>query len=146
VGRVSRFGSVQVATYKSVERYSHVMHLVSEVRGRLAPGLGPLDVLRAAFPAGTVTGAPKVRAMELIDQLEPARRGPYAGAVGWLDRLGNMETCIGIRTFACAPGRVSLQAGAGIVYDSRPAAEYQETLNKAGALRVALAEATRSRP
>jgi anthranilate synthase component I len=142
VGRVCRAGTVTVARFKAVERYSHVMHLVSEVRGEVAPNKGPLDVLRAAFPAGTVTGAPKVRAMELIDRLEPARRGPYAGAVGWFDRLGNMETCIAIRTFVCSPGRVSTQAGAGVVFDSRPAAEYRETLAKAGALRAALAEVT----
>jgi anthranilate synthase component 1 len=143
VGRVSRVGSVRVTAYKEVERYSHVMHLVSEVRGRVRRGVGPVEVLRAGFPAGTVTGAPKVRAMQIIDALEAARRGPYAGAVGWFDRLGNLESCIAIRTFVCGPGRVSVQAGAGIVYDSKPAAEYQETLNKSRALAVALREVAR---
>jgi anthranilate synthase component 1 len=141
VGRVSRVGSVKLTALKAVERYSHVMHLVSEVRGRLAPGLGAVDVLRAGFPAGTVTGSPKVRAMEIIDELEPARRGPYAGAVGYFDRSGNMEMCIAIRTLMANGRRVSAQAGAGIVYDSRPAAEYQETVNKARALFAAVAQA-----
>jgi len=141
VGRVARVGSIKVDFLRTVERYSHVMHLVSQVRGRLENGLGSLDVLRAAFPAGTVTGAPKVRAMEIIDQLEPARRGPYAGAVGYFDRYGNMEMCIVIRTLMQSGRRVSAQAGAGVVYDSRPASEYRETCNKARALFVAMAEA-----
>jgi len=141
VGRVSAVGTVRPTALRTVERYSHVMHLVSEVRGRLAPGLDALDVLRAGFPAGTVTGSPKVRAMEIVDELEPARRGPYAGAVGYFDHRGNMETCIAIRTLACRGGRVSIQAGAGIVYDSKPAAEYQETVNKARALFTAVAQA-----
>jgi anthranilate synthase component 1 len=141
VGRVSAIGSVRPTALRTVERYSHVMHLVSEVKGRLAPGLGAMDVLRAGFPAGTVTGSPKVRAMEIVDELEPARRGPYAGAVGYLDRGGNMEMCIAIRTLACRGRKVSIQAGAGIVYDSKPAAEYQETVNKARALFTAVAQA-----
>jgi anthranilate synthase component 1 len=141
VGRVSAIGSVRPTALRTVERYSHVMHLVSEVKGRLAPGLGAVDVLRAGFPAGTVTGSPKVRAMEIVDELEPARRGPYAGAVGYLDRGGNMEMCIAIRTLACRGRKVSIQAGAGIVYDSKPAAEYQETVNKARALFTAVAQA-----
>ncbi|HEY7726707.1 MAG TPA: chorismate-binding protein [Anaeromyxobacteraceae bacterium] len=141
VGRVAAVGSVKVTAFRTVERYSHVMHLVSEVRGRLAPGLGAADVLRAGFPAGTVTGSPKVRAMEIIDELEPARRGPYAGAVGYFDRGGNMEMCIAIRTLLQAGERVSVQAGAGIVYDSVPAAEYQETVAKARALFAAVAQA-----
>ncbi len=143
VGRVAEVGSVRVDVYKSIERYSHVMHMVSQVRGKLAKGKTSLDVLRATFPAGTVSGAPKVRAMEIIDELEPARRGPYAGAVGYLDRLGNMELCIAIRTLLKSGDRLSAQAGAGLVYDSKPSAEYKETVNKAKALFVALAEASR---
>jgi anthranilate synthase component 1 len=141
VGRVSRIGSVRVTQLKTVERYSHVMHLVSEVKGRLARGLDSVDVLRAGFPAGTVTGSPKVRAMEIIDELEPARRGPYAGAVGYFDRGGDMEMCIAIRTLMQSGRRISVQAGAGLVYDSRPAAEYHETVNKARALFTAVAQA-----
>jgi len=141
VGRVSSLGSVRVTALRSVERYSHVMHLVSEVRGQLLPGLEAVDVLRAGFPAGTVSGSPKVRAMEIIDELEPARRGPYAGAVGYFDRGGNMEMCIAIRTLVANGGRVSVQAGGGIVYDSLPAAEYQESLNKARAVFTAVAQA-----
>src|SRR5258707_15792555 len=110
------------------------MHLVSQVRGRIAKRMNALDVLRAAFPAGTVTGSPKVRAMEIIDALEPARRGPYAGAVGYFDRLGNMELAIAIRTLLQRGRRLSAQAGAGVVFDSKPAAEYDETGDKAGAL------------
>jgi len=143
VGRVSSVGTVEVTAFKTVERYSHVMHLVSEVRGRLAPGLGAVDVLRAGFPAGTVSGSPKVRAMEIIDELEPARRGPYAGAVGYFDRGGDMEMAIAIRTLLAQAGRISVQSGAGIVYDSDPAAEYQETVNKARAVFTAVAQAER---
>jgi anthranilate synthase component I len=141
VGRVSRVGSVRVTALKTVERYSHVMHLVSEVKGRLADGLGAVDVLRAGFPAGTVSGSPKVRAMEIIDELEPARRGPYAGAVGYFDRGGNMEMCIAIRTLMAHGRRVSVQAGGGLVYDSKPEDEYQETINKARAVFTAVAQA-----
>jgi anthranilate synthase component 1 len=141
VGRVSQVGTVRPTALRVVEHYSHVMHLVSEVKGRLAAGLGAVDVLRAGFPAGTVTGSPKVRAMEIIDGLEPARRGPYAGAVGYFDRGGNMDMCIAIRTLAVKGRRVAIQAGAGIVYDSKPAAEYQETVNKARALFTAVAQA-----
>jgi anthranilate synthase component 1 len=141
VGRVSAVGSVAVTAFKTVERYSHVMHLVSEVRGKLAPGLDAVDVLRGGFPAGTVSGSPKVRAMEIIDELEPARRGPYAGSVGYFDRGGNMDMAIAIRTLMANAGRISVQAGAGIVYDSDPAAEYQETVNKARAIFNAVAQA-----
>ncbi len=141
VGRVAAVGSVRVTQLRGVERYSHVMHLVSEVKGRLAPGLSAVDVLRAGFPAGTVTGSPKVRAMEIIDELEPARRGPYSGAVGYFDRGGDMEMCIAIRTLLQTGRRISVQAGAGIVYDSVPAAEYQETVAKARALFAAVAQA-----
>jgi len=141
VGRVSAIGSVRVTQLKTVERYSHVMHLVSEVKGRLADGLSAVDVLRAGFPAGTVSGSPKVRAMEIIDELEPARRGPYAGAVGYFDRRGDMEMCIAIRTLMAHGRRVSVQAGGGLVYDSVPETEYQETLNKARAVFTAVAQA-----
>jgi anthranilate synthase component I len=141
VGRVSAVGTVRVTALKTVERYSHVMHLVSEVKGRLADGLGAVDVMRAGFPAGTVSGSPKVRAMEIIDELEPARRGPYAGAVGYFDRGGDMEMCIAIRTLMAHGRRVSVQAGGGLVYDSVPEAEYQETLNKARAVFTAVAQA-----
>jgi anthranilate synthase component 1 len=141
VGRVAAIGSVRLTAFKTVERYSHVMHLVSEVKGRLAPGRTAVDVLRAGFPAGTVSGSPKVRAMEIIDELEPARRGPYAGAVGYFDRGGNMELCIAIRTLMASGRRVSVQSGAGLVYDSVPEAEYQETVNKARAVFTAVAQA-----
>ncbi|MBN1961331.1 MAG: anthranilate synthase component I [Deltaproteobacteria bacterium] len=131
VGRVAKVGTVKVTALKKVERYSHVMHLVSEVRGQLAEDLDALDVLRAAFPAGTVTGAPKVRAMQIIDELETSRRGPYAGAVGYFDHGGNMEMCIAIRTLLQSSKKLSVEAGAGIVFDSKPAKEFQETVNKA---------------
>jgi anthranilate synthase component 1 len=138
VGRVSRYGSVEVNELMVVERYSHVMHIVSNVRGRLAPGKDAIDVLRACFPAGTVSGAPKVRAMEIIEELEPSRRGPYAGAVGYFNFSGNMDLCITIRTLMCRNGRVYVQAGAGIVADSDPEREYQETINKARGMLAAL--------
>ncbi len=115
----------------SVERYSHVMHLVSNVEGILKAGNDAFDVLRACFPAGTVTGAPKVRAMEIIEELEPTRRGPYAGAVGYISYSGNMDTCITIRTLIIKGKKVYVQAGAGIVADSVPEREYTETVNKA---------------
>jgi len=135
VGRVARFGSVHVPELMAVERYSHVMHLCSQVEGELKEGLGAIDVLRASFPAGTVSGAPKIRAMEIIEELEPTRRGPYAGAVGYLGFGGvTMDTAIAIRTVLALEGRAFVQAGAGIVADSDPAAEYEETLNKARAL------------
>jgi anthranilate synthase component 1 len=138
VGRVARFGSVAVSDLMVTERYSHVMHLVSEVAGQLRDGLDAFDALRAAFPAGTVSGAPKVRAMELIEEHEIERRGVYAGAVGYFDFLGNMDTCIAIRTLVVAAGRAHLQVGAGIVADSVPEREWQETLHKAGALLAAV--------
>jgi anthranilate synthase component 1 len=135
VGRVAEFGTVTVPDLMVVERYSHVMHLVSQVEGRLKPGLGAIDVFRACFPAGTVSGAPKVRAMEIIDELEATRRGPYAGAVGYFAYGGeNMDTAITIRTVVATRGSAFVQAGAGIVADSDPAREYEETLNKARAL------------
>jgi len=135
VGRVARFGSVQVPELMVVERYSHVMHLVSQVEGELKEGLSALDVFRACFPAGTVSGAPKIRAMEIIDELEPVKRGPYAGAVGYVSHGGmNMDTAITIRTVVVAGSEASVQAGAGVVVDSDPEREYEETLNKARAL------------
>jgi anthranilate synthase component 1 len=134
VGRVARVGTVRVDVLKTVERYSHVLHLVSQVRGRLAEGKTCVDAMRSAFPAGTVSGSPKVRAMQIIDELEPARRGPYAGCVGYFDLSGDMEMAIAIRTLMVAGARISVQAGAGVVYDSAPDAEYQETVNKAQAL------------
>ncbi|MFQ5693129.1 MAG: anthranilate synthase component I family protein, partial [Nitrospinota bacterium] len=129
VGRTSRRGTVQVNELMVIERYSHVMHIVSNVRGRLAEGRDAYDVLRACFPAGTVSGAPKVRAMEIIEALEPTRRGPYAGAVGYFSFSGNMDTCITIRTLALKGGRAYLGVGAGIVADSVPEREYEETMN-----------------
>jgi len=131
VGRVSETGSVKVTELMSVERYSHVMHLVSNVEGTLRDGLDAFHVLEACFPAGTVTGAPKVRAMEIIEELEPMKRGPYAGAVGYFSYSGNMDTCITIRTLIIKGGKVYVQAGAGIVADSVPENEYAETVNKA---------------
>ncbi len=138
LGRVCAFQSVEVDRYAYIERYSHVMHIVSSVTGRVRPGMTPVDVLAACFPAGTVSGAPKVRAMEIIDQLEPLKRGVYAGAVGYIDFSGNMDTCIAIRTMVVQGQDVYIQAGAGIVADSDPAREFEETENKARALHEAL--------
>jgi anthranilate synthase component I len=134
VGRVSEPGSVQVSELMVIERYSHVMHIVSNVRGKLSGGRDAYDVIRACFPAGTVSGAPKIRAMEIIDELEPTRRGPYAGAVGYFGFSGNMDTCITIRTLVVKKGVAYIQAGGGVVADSDPAAEYHETVNKARAM------------
>jgi anthranilate synthase component 1 len=143
VGRVARPGTIQLTDVMAVERYSHVMHIVSDVQGRLAEGMTAFDALRAALPVGTVSGAPKIRAMQIIDELEPTRRGPYAGGVGYVDFGGNMDTCIALRTMVIKDGTVYIQVGAGIVADSVPAAEYQETINKARALlrAVEIAEA-----
>lgn len=138
LGRVCEVGSVQVDEMMEIERYSHVMHIVSSVSGTLKDDLGPVDVLRAIFPAGTVSGAPKVRAMEIIDDLEPTRRGCYAGAVGYVDFSGNLDTCIAIRTLVLKDGHAYVQAGAGIVADSHPPSEEQETRNKAGAVLAAV--------
>ena len=134
VGRVAQFGSVELSDVMVVERYSHVMHITSNVQGKLKPGTTALDALRAGLPAGTVSGAPKVRAMQIIDEAEQNRRGPYAGAVGYVDFTGNMDTCIALRTLVLLGDRAYIQAGAGIVADSVPAAEYEETLNKAKGL------------
>ena len=138
VGRVSRYRSVELTDVMTIERYSHVMHITSNVNGQLAEGRDAFDALRACLPAGTVSGAPKVRAMEIIDEIEPHRRGPYAGAVGYVDFSGNMDTCIALRTIVCKDGRAYVQAGAGIVADSVAASEYQETLNKARGLLKAI--------
>ncbi|QDT65092.1 anthranilate synthase component I [Calycomorphotria hydatis] len=138
VGRVAEFGSVKLSDVMVVEKYSHVMHITSNVTGNLREGTTALDALRAGLPAGTVSGAPKVRAMEIIDDLEPHRRGPYAGAVGYIDFTGNMDTCIALRTIVMSGQTAYLQAGAGIVADSDPASEYQETLNKAKVLLKAI--------
>jgi anthranilate synthase component 1 len=144
VGRVVDYGTEQVDELMTLERYSHVMHLTSQVSGRLRPGLGPIDVLRATFPAGTVSGAPKVRAMQIIDELEPAKRGPYAGVIGYFDFSGNLDTAIAIRTMLVAPdGTATVQAGAGIVADSDPADEDLECRNKAAALLAAVPGARR---
>lgn len=131
LGRIARTGSVQVNQLMVVERYSHVMHLVSHIQAQASPGKDAFDVLKATFPAGTLTGAPKVRAMEIIEELEPSRRGPYGGAVGYFSYSGNMDLCITIRTIFMANGRLYIQAGAGVVADSDPEAEHKECLNKA---------------
>jgi len=141
IGRVSLPGTVKVSELMEVERYSHVMHLVTNVEGKLSSDFTPLDALRACFPAGTVSGAPKIRAMEIIAELEPDKRGPYAGCVGYFSFSGNMDTAITIRTIILANGIAHVQAGAGIVYDSLPAREYEETLNKARALLAAIEQA-----
>ena len=134
VGRVAKPNSIELSDVMTVERYSHVMHIVSNVTGRLAEGMTALDALRVTLPVGTVSGAPKIRAMEIIDEFEPTRRGPYGGAVGYVDFSGNMDTCIALRTMVLCSGKVYIQAGGGVVADSVPENEYQETLNKARAL------------
>jgi anthranilate synthase component I len=139
VGRVAEIGSVVVDEFEVVERYSHVMHIVSNVRGQIRPDKDGIDLLRATFPAGTVSGAPKVRAMEIIEEVEPERRGLYAGCVGYFDYFGNMDTCITLRTLLCKNGKLYVQAGGGVVADSDPQKEFEETLHKAGALLRAIA-------
>ena len=141
IGRVSLPGTVKVSELMKVERYSHVMHLVTNVEGKLSPDLTPFDALRACFPAGTVSGAPKTRAMEIIAKLEPDKRGPYAGCVGYFSFSGNIDTAITIRTIILTNGIAHIQAGAGIIYESVPEREYEETLNKAQALLKAIEEA-----
>ncbi|MCA9262393.1 MAG: anthranilate synthase component I [Planctomycetales bacterium] len=138
VGRVAKYGSVKLSDVMTIERYSHVMHITSNVTGQLAAGKDAFDALQASLPAGTVSGAPKVRAMEIIDELEPNRRGPYAGAVGHMDFQGNMDTCIALRTIVVQDDTAYVQAGAGIVADSIPTTEYHETLNKARGLLKAI--------
>jgi len=143
IGRIAEIGSVELTDRMIIERYSHVMHIVSQVRGRIMPDTSVIDVLRATFPAGTLSGAPKVRAMEIIAELEPVRRGIYAGAVGWMNWHGDADFAIAIRTALIAQGRIHLQAGAGIVADSDPAREWEETMNKGRALIRAIAQASR---
>jgi len=138
IGRVCRYGTVETRDLLVIERYSHVMHIVSGVHGKLLPGKDQFDVLRACFPAGTVSGAPKIRAMEIIEELEPERRGPYAGSVGYFGFSGNMDICITIRTFIMRGNDLWVQAGAGIVADSDPETEFEETINKAMGLRRAV--------
>jgi anthranilate synthase component 1 len=144
VGRVAKFGSVEISDVMVIERYSHVMHITSNVTGQLTEDRDAFDALAACLPAGTVSGAPKVRAMEIIDEMEPHRRGPYAGAVGYIDFAGNMDTCIALRTIVIQDGTAYIQVGAGIVADSVPEREYEETLNKARGLLKAI-EITRQR-
>ena len=141
IGRVCRYGSVKVPEMMVVERYSHVMHIVSQVEGQIAPDKSAYDLMRATFPAGTVSGAPKIRAMQIIAQYEPSQRGFYAGALGYVGYDGNMDTCIMLRTALLKDGKIHIQAGAGVVADSVPASEYQETVSKASALLKAVAMA-----
>jgi len=144
IGRVSEPGTVEVSDLMDVERYSHVMHLVTHVQGKLRHDLNTFDALQACFPAGTVSGAPKIRAMEIIAELEPEKRGPYAGAVGYFSFSGNMDMAIAIRTMIATKGIAYVQAGCGIVYDSIPEREYQETMSKAQALLKAIEQAERN--
>lgn len=145
LGRVAKFGTVEVSRLEEVERYSHVMHIVSQVEGEIRDELSAVDAFCAGFPAGTVSGAPKIRAMEIIDELERTRRGTYAGAVGYLDFAGNLDTSIAIRTLLIHKGIASAQAGAGIVADSVPSNEFMETIHKASVLydAIRLAEVRR---
>jgi para-aminobenzoate synthetase component 1 len=144
LGRISEYGTVKVDDFMVIEYYSHVMHIVSEVKGKLAQGKDAFDVIAATFPGGTITGAPKIRTMEIIEELEPVRRGPYTGAMGWIDYNGNMEFNIIIRTLVVRDGTGYIQAGAGIVIDSVPEKEYTESLNKAKALWKAIEYTERS--
>ncbi|CAB4930655.1 unannotated protein [freshwater metagenome] len=138
LGRVCEYGSVHVDSFMAVERYSHVMHIVSSVSGTLRPDIGPMDALRAVLPAGTLSGAPKVRAMQIIDELEPVKRGGYGGAIGYLSYTGDLDTCIHIRTVVVKDGKAHIQAGGGTVADAKPAYEYEESVNKARAVRRAI--------
>tara|TARA_Y100000817_G_C16761902_1_gene502037 strand:- start:306 stop:926 length:621 start_codon:yes stop_codon:yes gene_type:complete len=143
LGRVSRFGTLEMDEMMTLENYSHVMHLTSQISGKLMKDKTPIDVIEATFPAGTVSGAPKVRAMQIIDELEPTKRGPYAGIVGYFDLSGNVDNAIAIRTMVITESIASVQAGAGIVADSDPESEYQECWNKAAALLAAVLPAER---
>jgi anthranilate synthase component I len=134
LGRVSEYGSVEVAELMKIEKYSHVQHLVTSLKSRLREGFDRFDALASCFPAGTVSGAPKVRAMQIIEELEPSKRGVYAGAIGYIDYAENLDTCIAIRTIQFADGTASIQAGGGVVADSVPEKEYEETINKSRAL------------
>jgi anthranilate synthase component 1 len=142
LGKISQFGSVRVAEYRGVKKLSHVCHIASRVTGRLRPELGALDVIAAALPAGTLSGAPKIRACEIIDSIEEHRRGVYGGAVGYIDFTGDMDLCIGIRMAVLKDGYVYVQAGAGVVADSVPEKEYEECLRKAGAMLEAVTTAS----
>ncbi|MFH1662692.1 MAG: anthranilate synthase component I family protein, partial [Chloroflexota bacterium] len=141
IGRVSQPGTVEVSELMEVERYSHVMHLVTHVQGKLRNDMSAIDALKACFPAGTVSGAPKIRAMQIIAELEPEKRGPYAGAAGYFSFSGNMDMAIAIRTMVVSEGIAYAQAGCGIVYDSVPEREYEETMSKARALLNAISQA-----
>jgi anthranilate synthase component 1 len=141
IGRVCNYGSVQVKELMIIERYSHVMHIVSQVEGKLSAGKTPYDLMRATFPAGTVSGAPKIRAMQIIAELEQTARGPYAGCVGYFSFNGNLDTCITLRTALIKDGKAYIQAGGGWVNDSTPEGEFQETVNKSMAMRKAVAMA-----
>jgi anthranilate synthase component 1 len=143
IGRISENGTVEVSESFVIERYSHVMHIVSQVQGTAKPNLSYMDVLKATFPAGTLSGAPKIRALEIIQELEPYKRNIYAGAIGWIGWWGDADTAIAIRTAVIQNGRLHVQAGAGIVYDSDPAAEWEETMNKGRALFRAVAQAAK---
>src|SRR3984893_15486164 len=143
LGRVCEYGSVRVQSLMAVEYYSHVMHLVSSVSGRLRDGVGAMDALRATLPAGTLSGAPKVRAMQIIDELEPVKRGGYGGAIGYLSYSGDLDTCIHIRTVVIKDGTAHIQAGGGTVADAKPAYEYEESVNKAKAVKGAIELAAR---
>ncbi len=143
IGRVAQFGTVETDEFMRIERFSHVMHLVSHVHGQLREELHPLDALLSCMPAGTVSGAPKLRAMEIISELEPQKRGVYAGAIGYLGFDGNLDTCIAIRTILFRHGKAYIQAGAGIVADSDPLSEYEETRSKARACALAIEIAER---
>ena len=143
IGRVCQYGSVTVPESFIIERYSHVMHIVSQVEGKISPAKNAFDLMRATFPAGTVSGAPKIRAMQIIAQTEPVQRGFYAGALGYFGYDGNSDTCIMLRTSLIKDGMIHIQAGAGVVADSVPESEFQETINKASALFKAVAIAER---
>ncbi|HWH95189.1 MAG TPA: chorismate-binding protein, partial [Baekduia sp.] len=143
VGRVAQIGTIRVTEKMKVEYYSHVMHIVSNVEGTIRPDRDALDALMAGFPAGTVSGAPKVRAMEIIDELEPIKRGGYGGAIGYLSYSGDLDTCIHIRTVVIKDGTAHIQAGGGTVADAKPAYEYEESVNKAKAVKGAIELAAR---
>jgi anthranilate synthase component 1 len=143
LGRVCEYGTVEVETFMAVETYSHLIHIVSSVGGRLRPDVGPMDALRSILPAGTLSGAPKVRAMQIIDELEPVKRGAYGGAVGYLSYTGELDTCICIRTVVLKDGVAHMQAGGGTVADAKPDYEYEESRNKARAVARAIELATR---
>jgi len=145
IGRVAEFGSVRVTEFMQIERYSHVMHIVSNVTGRLRSGRTPFDLIKATFPAGTVSGAPKIRAMQIISELEKTRRGCYAGAIGYFGFDGNVDSCIALRCAVLKNRTAYFQAGAGIVADSSPDAEYQESVNKARAMAKAVSMAKQMR-